>query len=484
MYRSQNTSRSIIATALALAAAFALPLAARAMPVAVIRAAQLPELANQVAACWAEGDGNTNITMNDNDHDRPSWNVRYSRDDCSMELRAEGKFTLRADLSDLETLSSDGWFRVEEREGRNSRRLEIRRGNSGSLDHQYWVNGTRANYDASARAWLARTLLAVERRTAFAATTRVPQLYRTGGLSAVLSEIAVMPAAHAKSRYYGELLDMGVTLDTNTLNGIISQASTDFASSDYYMSEVLGKFASQSSANETTWRTFAEAAGRMKSDYYKSQTLKRVLARGRLSNETVGTLLRSASGIKSDYYVTELLKSIAGKYAVNADTRPYYLQALRGIESDYYRQELLGAMANDENWDAKTSELVLSSVGDIKSDYYKAESLVSLVKAKHVDSWPPFFRAVSGMESDYYKKTVLTSVLKQSPLTPEIVTGVLSAAQQMKSDSETAEVLSAVARGYRIDDSLRPAFEKAVDSMESDYYRGSALSALRRSMAR
>lgn len=36
----------------------------------------------------------------------------------------------------------------------------------------------------------------------------------------------------------------------------------------------------------------------------------------------------------------------------------------------------------------------------------------------------------------------------------------------------------------RIDDSLRPAYEKAVDAINSDYYRGSALSALRRSMAR
>ena len=397
---------------------------------------------------------------------------------------SRGKFTLRADLSDLESLSSDGWFRVEEREGRLSRRMEIRRGGNGALDHQYWINGDRAPYDADARAWLARTLLSVERRTAFAADTRVPQLYRTGGLNAVLAEISRMPSAYAKSRYFGTMLDMRVALDASTLNNIVSRASTELASSDYYMSEVLVKLGSQTAANETTWRTFAEAAGRMKSDYYKSQTLTAVLSKGKLSPETVGTLLRSASGIKSDYYLTEVLKNVRGKYALNSETRPYYVDALRHVESDYYRSELLRAMDTDDTWDAKTSSFVLTSVGDIKSDYYKSTSLVSLVNGKHVVSWQEYFNAAGSIGSDYYKKEAITAPLRQSPVTRDVVAGILSVAAKMRSDSEIADVLGSVARNYRIDESLRPAFEKAIDAMSSEYYRGSALSALRRSMDR
>jgi beta-lactamase regulating signal transducer with metallopeptidase domain len=474
---------------------------------AVIRASQLPETAvilpsasetlaplreatglpvAQNPACWAKSDEHSNVAIsNDDESGRvPSWSVRYSSGDCSMELRAEGKFTFRADLTDLESLASNGWFRVEEREGRSTRRIEIRPGNNGTLEHQYWINGDRAAYDAVARAWLASTLLAVERRTAFAASTRVPQLYRTGGLSAVLSEISLMPGAYPKSRYFGTVLDMGIALDANTLNNIVGRASTELASSDYYMAEVLGKLASQGAANETTWRTFAEAAGRMESDYYKSQTLTRILTKARLSSGTVAILLRSASGMKSDYYLAELLKSVASKYALDASTRPYYVEALRNIESDYYRSELLRAMGSGGEWDAKTSAFVLNSVGDIKSDYYKSESLVSLVRAKHVESWPEYFDATASIGSDYYKKEALTAALRQSPLTRDVVAGVLGVAAKMRSDSEMAEVLSAAARSYTIDDGLRPAYEKAVDSMKSDYYRGSALSALRRSMAR
>jgi F0F1-type ATP synthase delta subunit len=279
------------------------------------------------------------------------------------------------------------------------------------------------------------------------------------------------------------MLEMGIRLDTNTLNGIVRQVGTDLSSSDYYMSEVLGKFGAQSSADETTWRLFAETAGKMKSDYYKSQTLKKVLSKGRLSASTVGTLLRSASGMKSDYYLTELLKEVAGKYALNADTRQYYVEALRGIESDYYRSELLRTLGSDGDWDARTTNLVLESAAAIKSDYYKSESLRALAQAKHVDNWAAFFSAAGTIESDYYKKETLKSALKHSPLTREIVAGVINAASRMKSDSEMAEVLTTVARTYKLDNSLRDAFEKAVDAMDSDYYRGAALSALRRSMA-
>ena len=446
----------------------------------------LPALLVQDPSCWDGTDGKSNVSINTSNTNRrnQSYTVKYSRDNCSLELRAEGEFKLRPDLSDIESISGDGWVRIEERIGRSTRRVEIRRADNGSLEHLYWLNGDRTPFDSNARAWLARTLLSVERRTAFAADTRVPQLYRSGGLRAVLSEISAMSSPYPKSKYYGTLLDTGIDLDAGTLNGIVRQVTVDLASSDYYLSEVLARFGSQRAANETTWREFAEAAGRMKSDYYRSQMLKKVLSKGQLSSSTVGLLLRSASGMKSDYYLTDLLKEVSKKYALNADTRQYYADALRSVESDYYRMELLKTLGSDDEWDAKTSRYVLEAAGEIKSDYYKSESLKSLARGHHVESWPTFFTAASSIGSDYYRKETLKTALQHEPLTREIVAGVLNVAARFKSDSEMSELLASVARSYKLDGNLRESYEKAVDAMDSDYYRGAALSALRRSMAR
>jgi hypothetical protein len=299
-------------------------------------------------------------------------------------------------------------------------------------------------------------------------------------VNGVLNEISQMTGDYARAKYFSTMLDMRVNLDANTLNAVVRRAATDLASSDYYMSEVLGRLSNQSAANETTWQIFTDASSRIKSDYYRSEILKKVLTKGRLSDETVGMMLRSASAMKSDYYLTELLKAVANRYALNGNTRQYYADALRKIDSDYYRSDLIGSLGSDD-WDARTSQYVLAAIADIKSDYYRSESLSKLVRDNHVSDWNAYFNAATGIGSDYYKKTALVAALRRAPLTRDIVLGVLNAVPRMRSDSEMAEVLKAVSDRYRIDDSLRPAYEKAADAINSDYYRGAAYSALRRS---
>ncbi|HEX5577194.1 MAG TPA: M56 family metallopeptidase, partial [Gemmatimonadaceae bacterium] len=441
----------------------------------------LGRLPGMAQSCWEGSDSkaNTSITSNSTDS-RESWTVRYTRDDCSLEVKSQGKFELRADLSDLESISSDGWFRVEEREGRNSRRVEIRRGTGGTLEHTYWVNGNRVTWSDEGRRWLASTLLRVERRTAFAASTRVPQLYRTGGLRGVLSEISQMESDYPKSKYYGTLLEMDVPLDGNALNDVVGRAANDLKSSDYYLSQVLGKLAAHRSANEGTWRAFAQASGRMKSDYYKSQSLKKVLNSGKLGPDDVGLLLNAASGIDSDYYLSDLLKSVAAKYALNEATTNIYAEAMSSIESDYYRMQLLTAMNSADRWDARTTSFVLASIRKMDSDHYKSQSLISLVQNKHVGDWNAFFAATGSIGSGTYRRQTLNAALKHDPLTRDIVAGVIAQVPRMESDYEASQVLATVARSYKLDGDLREAYEKATDSIESEHYRGSALVALRR----
>jgi beta-lactamase regulating signal transducer with metallopeptidase domain len=106
-------------------------------PFAIVKATQIPNAAPEPAvavarqsqqSCWDRGE-KSNVSISSNsDKSRETWHVRYTSDDCSLEMRAEGKFRLRGDLTDLESIARDGWFRLEEREGRSSRRVEIRAG--------------------------------------------------------------------------------------------------------------------------------------------------------------------------------------------------------------------------------------------------------------------------------------------------------------------------------------------------------------------
>lgn len=437
--------------------------------------------------CWQqksrEGEkGATSINTSDDDsrRGRRSFSVKFERGGCRMEMQIDGKFTLRPDLTDVASLESGGSFWIEERDGSSTRRIEIRPA-GGGLDHVYYQNGRRAEFNSEARRWLADALLALERRTAFAADTRVPMLFEQNGVRSVTDEISRLEGDYARSRYFSVLLSMGTNFDAPTLTRLINQAASE-VTSDYYLSQTLGKLSSQRYADESVWRAFAEATGRMKSDYYKSEAIGKVLTNDRLSTTTLSFLLRTAGTIKSDYYQSEILKGVARKYAINPQTRQYYMDALGTIGSDYYRYEVIKALDTGTEWDAGISSSIINAISGIKSDYYKSEALASLVQHGRLkgSSLDWYFSAARSIGSDYYRSAALSQVLSERPLTRETVAALLAAVPAIRSDYELSSLLTRIARSYRIDAGLRAAYEKAAYSIGSDYYRGQALAALGR----
>jgi beta-lactamase regulating signal transducer with metallopeptidase domain len=428
--------------------------------------------------CWeSRKDQSTSINSHDDGSRTKRITVKFSSGSCTLELHADGDFTLRTDLSDVATLERGATLTLEERDGSSTRRIEIRNKGNG-LEHLYFVNGRSSDYSPEARAWLATTLLAVERRTAFAAATRVPQIFEGRGARGVLDEVSLMPSDYAKSAYLTVLLKQGISFDAPTLTRIVQQSAREMTS-DYYKAEVFKQVGGQRLADEGTWRAFADAAIDMKSDYYKSMVISSVLSRDRLDAGTVATLLKAASTIGSDYYQAETLKSMSKRYAITAQSRPYYLAALGKIGSDYYKYEVLTFLNTNENLDAATTAAILKSVGQMTSDYYKSEALAMLSRRGRLDpaTRDDYLAAVRSISSDYYKHQVLNAMLAERPLTRETVAGILALAPSIKSDYELSTLLSSVARAFPIDDSLRPAFNRAVDAIGSDYYRNAAAAA-------
>ena len=73
---------------------------------------------------------------------------------------------------------------VEERAGDHSRKVRVTNVN-GALDYRWSIDG-RTGFDVDKDRWLSDALLAIERRTAWLAKTRVPLLLKQGGTDAVV----------------------------------------------------------------------------------------------------------------------------------------------------------------------------------------------------------------------------------------------------------------------------------------------------------
>ncbi|MEP6689551.1 MAG: M56 family metallopeptidase [Gemmatimonadaceae bacterium] len=409
-----------------------------------------------------------------------TWTVKFSSKGCEYSLRAVGDVTFNRDGTDVVKIASGGYFELEERDGSSVRRIDIRPASDGSLERKYYVDGKPQEYGADARAWLAATLVAVERRTAFAADTRVPMLYESGGVDAVLKEITLIESDYAKRRYFTALLK-SAQLNAGEVQRAVRQASTEMHS-DYEMAELLIALAKLPHFESGSHVAYADGVVRIKSDYEKRRAMTALLGRDKLGKDVINTLLTATESMHSDYELAEFLISVSNRYPADADTRKFYLDAIGRIRSDYERRRVLTAVASNGEIDGATSAAALASAGDMKSDYEKTEMLVTVAKRGTIDAQgrSSYITAARTINSAYEKRRALMALLGQRPLSKEIVTSVLEIAPTLKSDYETSELLISVAHAIPIDDALRPAYEKAAESIKGEYEYGRAMGAIRR----
>ena len=344
------------------------------------------------------------------DDGKRSTTVRWRRGDCEIRLDARGDFGVRTDLSGFVGVEDGGYVQIEERDGDVERRLRVV-GMGRDLEYRWSVDG-RNGFDVNRERWLADILLALERRTAMFAKQRVPELFRTGGASAVLAETERMPSDYAKKTYFANLLGLG-RIDDAQLERLLRQ--TELMSSDYERAEVLRAVASrQGPVTDRVARAMIAVAQRMSSDYEK----RRALSAGLESVSTVeakAAFFTAAATISSNYELAELLIAAQRRSLVDSLTSDAYFRAVGRLNSDHERRRTLSALMKLRPASPAVLAGVLKSSESINSDYELATLLVEF--AKTVDVRGPlreqYLKATRTINSDYEYRRALQALLEQ-----------------------------------------------------------------------
>jgi beta-lactamase regulating signal transducer with metallopeptidase domain len=444
------------------------------------------QLDQQAVDCVPSGKRSSGSIHNDDGRgpEGRRWQVRWTDGTCRIELDARGTFTLSPNGDDITAITARGYVDLEEDDGRTERRVRMQRGDDGGIERTYWVNGTRATWDADAAAWFSRVLVMLDRRTAFAVDTRLPMLLQRGGVEAVLAEVSQMPSSYAQRVYYTKLFQRQ-SLSTEQLVRVLETATSTF-DSGYEKAELLLSVAKQPNFAAPVHLAFAQMARSIESDYEKRRALSALLARSDLKPDVVRTMLEATEGMKSDYELAELLLAIDRRYAVDETTRPFYIRALSTIESDYEQRRVLTAIMRAGEISPAASGEMISIAGRTMKGYELAEFLAQISAKGTMDqaTSTAFFNATKNVESAYERRRVLQALLQKGELTKPIIEGILGTAATIENDFECAELLVSVARTGKVDDTLRPSYEKAAATIGSDYEYGRAMSAVRRSAQR
>ena len=355
------------------------------------------------------GKGSNHTSINDNDGIQ-RLTVRWQRNDCELRVDARGKFGVKSDLTGFTTIADGGYVDIEERDRDRERKVRVTSG-AGGLQYRWTVDG-ESGFDVNRERWLADILVAIERRTAMFAKSRVPELVRQGGPNAVLDETNRMESAYAKRVYYTTLLGIA-RLDDVMLERMLRDGGESITS-DYERSELLRAVAKQGPMSDKVTRAVIGVAQRMSSDYEKRRALSAGLESVN-SNESRNALFTVASTMSSDYELAELLIAAQQRSMVDSLSRTAYFRAVDRLTSDYEHRRTLSALLKQRPESPAILADVLRSSEDIQSDYELSSLLVEFTRVVAVrgELRELYLKAAKSISSDYEYRRALQALLEQ-----------------------------------------------------------------------
>jgi beta-lactamase regulating signal transducer with metallopeptidase domain len=419
-----------------------------------------------------------NMSIESHDGNDRHWTANWSGDDCSVDLRAQGEIKFNAEATDIQSISSGGFFEVNVRQGDTLKQVKVTPSASG-LQYVYKINGQQQPLTGDAKAWFSQFLLSLERSTGFAADARVPALLAKGGPNAVLDEINNLLSDYVRGLYFRKLLEQP-NLPAPVVQRVMRQAGEQMHS-DYELARVLMTVSKQYDLpDEASRAAFLTAAGKLTSDYEHSRVLIELLRRPNISKENVGMALNSAGGIKSDYEKSRILLSLMEQKSFEQSQLDFYLRLVASIHSDYEKSRDLLAPMQKYKLAPEQVNRIMDATASMNSDYEKSRLLLGLARQGKFDEtqMANYLKVVDSMKSDYERSRSLLELMQNNTLTGPSVSKAMEDISRATSDYEKSRVLTTLVQANKFDESQMSSYLNVMSSMKSDYERSRCLLAL------
>ena len=273
------------------------------------------------------------------------WEHNSSDDGTKITLALKNA-QFNDDYTDVESIASDGYFRLTEDRRGTVQRLEITPEADGQLKRVYWRGGDVRPFDEAARKWLARLLNESVAGSGFDAQARVGRILRKGGANAVLTEIGRLKTDYARRVYSNALLEQG-NLNGEQLAKLLAQSSRTIGS-DYEKATLLIQVLKNNLKDAGVRAAFFDVVGTIGSDYERGRVLAVLFKRSDLTTETLLAALKSMRGMSSDFEKANVLIRASKTEAANESVRASIIEAAHTLGSDHERGRVLTAVTKKQ----------------------------------------------------------------------------------------------------------------------------------------
>ena len=370
----------------------------------------LPGFGARAAGELCPSDGSSHSNWTQERQGTKTWDAHWTGKDCAVDLRAEGDVQFNDDLTDIASISRNGFFDLSVRQGDDLTRLVVRSAGQGELDRRYTVNGAERRWDSGAREWFADFLLELDRQTGFAIDTRFPKLLARG-VPAVFDEIEHLGGDYVRALYFQRLIERA-KLSPSQVRETLQLAGRDLQS-DYELARTLIAVSDRYGLNdEDTRAAFLSGVNSLKSDYERNRALMTLLSRSDLSSREASQVLQSASALTSDYELARTLVLMTDKKLISPSLRPLYLDDVAKISNDYERARSTIALLGAGKLTNAEVGRVLGLAGGITNDYERARVLVAVADGYDLgdDARDTYLKAARAISNQYERGRALAAL--------------------------------------------------------------------------
>ena len=362
-----------------------------------------------------------------------------------------GKAVFSPDEKRLAQLAPGSFARFRERTRSADRAVSVVPVGDGSLSYTATVDGRAVPFDGAMVSWLSELLPQILREAGMNVPDRVARLRSSGGVPAVLREIAQIGSSSSKRLHYEELIKRGPLLSEADAERIAGQVGRDLTSSGD-LSAVLQMLPRSAVQSRSVRTAVASALTQIKSSGDRTNTLQ-VLAPN-ADPEMLVMLAKAAETLPSSGDKANFLMATASEYLTprSAMLRTAFFRTAATLQSSGdMANVLISAIPYGHSSPPVTLEVIETSKNLVSSGD-AANVLLALISQRTVQ--PGNTRATLEiiertltMKSSGDRANVLISLASQNLLTnTEVREAFLKAAAVLPSDGDRANVLAAAAR--------------------------------------
>jgi beta-lactamase regulating signal transducer with metallopeptidase domain len=409
-----------------------------------------------------------------------SGNFIWSDDGERLSVKWTGAFGLSDDERDIAWVQDGALVTITDGVS-NADRIELRGLPGNQVERTIYRNGTRREFDAEARAFLANVITRLIRSGMFAAE-RVARILKQGGADAVLAEIERLQtkSSYVHRVYYTALVKSG-NLTTPQLTRVLERAGQQITS-DHEKGLVLSQVLQLPTATDEHRVVAARAAGNINSDYEQRKVLTAVLSRPPVSETIAMAVLEAAESINSSHERSTLLIELGRAGGLTARTSDRYMRAVSTMSSSHDQRRVLASLSTSSLPRGTVVDAVKAASG-ISSSHDKSEVLLQMLRSGGLtaDSAPTFFASAATITSSHDLSRVLRAVAAQPNLSDAIISGLLRASASVTSSHDRSLVLLDLLKTQTLSPSARQLFLDAAQGISSTVDQNRVLAELVRS---